>query len=277
MKTHTTAAYLINPEHPVTVQVIGCGGNGSQVLTQLARINEALKKLGHLGIHVTCFDNDIITEANMGRQLFSPSELGMNKAVALITRLNRFFGTSWKAMPILFNSKVEILERRANITISCVDSIATRIEIEKCLMEKLKKNHGDPYYGTYYWMDLGNTQNSGQFILGSIGGIEQPERIISKASTKKVKATLGVDIESLFVSTLPNVFEKFPAMKKQKEKESGPSCSLAEALDKQDLFINSTLSQLAMGLLWKLFREGKINYHGAFVNLETLKIAPIYI
>ncbi len=277
MNTHTTAAYLINPEHPVTIQVIGCGGNGSQVLTQLARINEALKKLGHLGIHVTCFDNDIITEANMGRQLFSPSELGMNKAVALITRLNRFFGTSWKAMPILFNSKLEVLERRANITISCVDSIAARIEIEKCLMEKLKKNHGDPYYDTYYWMDLGNTQNAGQFVLGSIGGIEQPERIISKASTKKVKATLGVDIEPLFVSTLPNVFEKFPAMKKQKEKESGPSCSLAEALDKQDLFINSTLSQLAMGLLWKLFREGKISYHGAFVNLETLKIAPIYI
>ena len=32
-----------------------------------------------------------------------------------------------------------------------------------------------------------------------------------------------------------------------KEEESGPSCSLAEALEKQDLFINSTLAQLGPG------------------------------
>lgn len=265
MRTHNTAAYLLNPEHPVTIQVIGCGGTGSQMLTQLARINEALKKLGHIGIHVTCFDNDIITEANLGRQLFSASELGMNKAVALITRMNRFFGTSWKAMPMQFSSKLAKEERRSNITISCVDSISARIEIEECL--KPTPRHGHPYETLYYWMDIGNTQNSGQFIIGTVGVIDQPSPCANNPEA----------IDSTAASDLPTIFEKFPAMKKQKEKASGPSCSLAEALDKQDLFINSTIAQYAAGLLWKLFREGKINYHGAFINLETLKVAPIYI
>ena len=33
---------------------------------------------------------------------------------------------------------------------------------------------------------------------------------------------------------------------KIKENESGPSCSLAEALEKQDLFINSTLAHIGV-------------------------------
>jgi hypothetical protein len=61
------------------------------------------------------------------------------------------------------------------------------------------------------------------------------------------------------------------------ETESGPSCSLAEALQKQDLFINSTLAQLGCGLLWKLFRESMIEYQGVFLNLDTFKTNHIKI
>lgn len=96
-KIHYTDRYLLNPHHPVTVFVIGAGGTGSQVATNLARISIALQALGHPGLHLTVFDPDTVTEANIGRQLFSESELGLNKAVALVTRINRFFGFSWEA------------------------------------------------------------------------------------------------------------------------------------------------------------------------------------
>ncbi len=43
-------------------------------------MNVALQVLGHPGLHVTVFDPDIITEANIGRQLFSETELGQCKA-----------------------------------------------------------------------------------------------------------------------------------------------------------------------------------------------------
>jgi len=261
-KWHYTAPYILNPQHPVTVQVIGAGGTGSQVLTQLARIDQALKKLDHPGIHVTCFDDDIITDANLGRQLFSAADLGLNKAVVYITRMNQYFGTSWKAEARKFNNKVFKKDRSANITISCVDSLKARKDIRILVSNKqgLVKRSVQPYEEIYYWMDLGNMQNFGQFVIGSCQEIKQPKRS-----------------KTLFPQrTIPNIFMKFPDMIHQRaKKEDGPSCSLAEALKKQDLFINSTLVQLAMATLWKMFREGRINYHGAFLNLQTLDIAKI--
>lgn len=62
-----------------------------------------------------------------------------------------------------------------------------------------------------------------------------------------------------------------------KETDSGPSCSLAEALERQDLFINSTLAQLGCGILWKMFRNGVIEHNGLYLNLDTMKVNPIII
>ena len=85
-KIHFTDRYLLNPRHPVTVFVIGAGGTGSQVITNLARMSMALQALGHPGLHVTVFDPDTVSQANIGRQLFSETELRLNKAVSLDCR-----------------------------------------------------------------------------------------------------------------------------------------------------------------------------------------------
>ena len=48
-------------------------------------------------------------------------------------------------------------------------------------------------------------------------------------------------------------------------------------MDRQDLFINSTLAQLGCNILWKMFRNGMIEHHGLYLNLETMKVNPINI
>ena len=68
-RVHYTDSYLMSPQHPVTVNLIGAGGTGSQVLTCLARLDTALRGLGHPGLFVTLYDPDTVTEANIGRQL----------------------------------------------------------------------------------------------------------------------------------------------------------------------------------------------------------------
>ena len=78
------------------------------------------------------------------------------------------------------------------------------------------------------------------------------------------------------VGKLPCVTERFD-LSEVNEKDSGPSCSLAEAIRQQDLFINSTLANIGSALLWKLFREGMIDHAGAFLNMNTLKMNPIHI
>lgn len=69
-KIHFTDNYLLNPTNPITVNLIGAGGTGSKVLTALLEINESLIALGHAGLSVRLWDDDIITTANLGRQRF---------------------------------------------------------------------------------------------------------------------------------------------------------------------------------------------------------------
>ena len=249
---HYVANYIINPAHPLTVALIGVGGTGSQVLTSLGRMNYALLQLGHPGLHVTAYDGDIVTQANCGRQLFAEQEVGLNKASALVTKMNMFFGTRWESCPRFYDNDCP----RANIVISCVDTAKARLQLSEWLFKK--RGYGDTTY-TYYWLDFGNNATTGQVVVGSAGNkIPQP------------KNNRGCS------DYLKSVTEMFN-LKKVNDRDAGPSCSLAEALSKQDLFVNSTLAQIGMAVMWKMFKFGVIDIQGAFLNLDTMKVNPIKI
>lgn len=251
---HFVHPYILDPAHPLTIALIGAGGTGSQVLTSLGRMNYALKELGHPGLHVKVYDADIVTPANCGRQLFSPIEVGRNKAEVLTTKLNMFFGTSWESIPEMYDEKTE----HTNIVISCVDTIASRLAINKNLECPNKREmNGYDMQVNYYWLDFGNTQSTGQVILGTKRDISQNKK---KTDVGKLRCVTD-----------------FFDLKKVNEKDSGPSCSLAEALTKQDLFINSTLAQIGMALMWKMFTKGVLETQGAFLNLDTMRVNPIKI
>lgn len=257
MKKHIIPNYLLNPSHQVTVNLIGCGGTGSQVLSCLARISYSLQQLGHPGFHVYVFDADIVTLSNIGRQLFPEDDLGLNKAVALTTRINRFFGTAWEAVPEYFSKTSAV---SSNITVSCVDTVKSRLDIMNVLKsnEKTFRKH-EPYLYPYYWLDFGNTADSGQVVLGTLSELEQPK-------SKKYQT----------VSRLPLITERFD-LKKVDEKKSGPSCSLAEALRKQNLFINSSLAQLGSDIIWRMFSEGMIDTAGLYLNMKLRNSNPIFL
>lgn len=72
---HFTDSALIQATNPITVNLIGAGGTGSQVLTALARINHALNEFNHAGLEVRLWDDDTVATANLGRQLFAGCEL----------------------------------------------------------------------------------------------------------------------------------------------------------------------------------------------------------
>lgn len=253
-KIHYVADYILNATHQISIDLVGCGGSGSMMLSALARINSALVALGKPALRVTAYDDDEVEQTNVGRQLFCTNDIGMNKAVCLITRFNRCYGLSWQAIPEKYK-----YNKNTNIIISCTDNIASRKMISKNfkLAETTNRNN-QLEYRNYYWIDLGNGQKNGQVVIGSTE-IRQP--VSSKYET---------------VSKLKDVDELLH-LSKRDEKESGPSCSLAEALSKQDLFINSTLAQLAGALLWKLLQEGYLDMQGVYLNLETMQTRPITI
>jgi len=216
-------------------------------------VSHSLNALGHAGFQVSLWDDNIVTEANMGRQLFAECEVGLSKAAVLITRTNRFFGTSWKSVEKTFTPDTA---QRAAIYISCVDTAAARFAIAEVLEQiKVRSSHSDM---PRYWMDFGNSKNTGQLILSTIEYIKQPLSNVFQT-----------------IDRLPFVTEEYGELIRISDTDETPSCSLAEALEKQDLFINGTLAQLGCSLLWQMLRQGFVIYRGTFLNLSDLRAAPM--
>ncbi len=110
-------------------------------------------------------------------------------------------------------------------------------------------------------MDFGNGKDTGQVVLSTIASVKQPK-------SEKFET---VDI-------LPFVTEEFGELLRQSENDNDtPSCSLAEALEKQDLFINSAMAQMGCSLLWQLFRQGMISERGFFLNLGDFRAMSLPI
>ncbi|MDQ0965404.1 PRTRC genetic system ThiF family protein [Flavobacterium sp. W4I14] len=252
-RVHIVPPYLLNPTNPISVNLIGAGGTGSQMLTALARINHSLNTLGHAGLHVRVFDDDLVQPANLARQLFTENEIGLNKGVALINRINRFFGTNWKAVSERFTKGKN---SAANITLCCVDTIGARIEIDEILHAKQKQTQRD---SNIYFLDFGNSKDSGQMVLSTVGEIKQ-------AQSERF-ATIGI---------LPSLVDDYREMLAEGgELDETPSCSLAEALNKQDLFINSVLANMGASFLWQMLRVGIIENRGFFLNLGSFRTQQI--
>ncbi|MCX2429865.1 PRTRC system ThiF family protein [Pedobacter sp. GR22-10] len=257
---HLTHNFLINPTNPVTVNLIGGGGTGSHMLTALAKMNYSLNHVGHPGLQVNLWDDDVVTQPNVGRQLFAEAEIGLPKSVALINKINRFFGFNWKAKTQRFEKNMQgCPEIQANLYISCVDTATARFEIAEilsCFRQRSAINRDAPLY----WLDTGNSQSTGQVILGTIPEIKQPP-------TKRYKP----------VSVLPFITDEFRNLLEATEDQNEPSCSTAEALQKQDLFINPHIAILGASLIWNIFSTGMTDNRGFFTNLKDFTSAPLKV
>lgn len=259
---HIVNKELLQPYNPVTINLLGAGGTGGQVLTALARINQALVALNHPGLFVRLFDDDTVSRANLARQLFTTAELGLPKAVALINRVNRFFGTNWKALTDKYDKQYGQSGENgyATVTIGCVDTVQARVDIAH-ILKTIHKGMNNYRSQPLYYMDFGNSRETGQVILSTIGKIKQPD-------SRQYRT----------VDTLPMVTDEFGELLSASENgDNTPSCSLAEALTKQDLFINSALANVGASLLWQLFREGMLFNRGFFLNLKDFRTQPLKV
>ena len=98
MQTHRIHPELL--ERQVRVLVVGCGGTGSAFVAGLPYLHQSLIARGHPeGMHVTVLDGDTISPTNCIRLPFSRSEIGLNKGIVLVNRLNLFWGLKWDAIP----------------------------------------------------------------------------------------------------------------------------------------------------------------------------------
>ena len=235
----------------VRVHLAGAGGNGAQMAHCLARLDIAMRALGHpQGLHVTAYDPDTVSEANVGRQVYSPSDIGQNKAILTVHRLNQFYGLDWDARPTRYGTEDGFARYgdRPDILISCVDSAAARRQFHEKLFSQQPSIR--------YWLDLGNTETTGQVVLG------QP------------KAGLRWSAEAEW-TRLPCVTELFPQLLDASvEEDMQPSCSVRMSLASQGLFVNDAVVRWAGQLLYEMFSTGRLRQHGVIVNLAAKRSGP---
>ena len=232
----------------IVVTVVGCGGTGAQVALGLPYLHQALLADGHpYGVRVFLVDGDTITETNCVRQPFAHSEIGLYKAVVLIHRLNLFWGLDWEAVPHFVRSGQDLPD--SDFLISCVDTRAARATLARIVSLKSRTFR--------YWLDAGNASDRGQFVLG------QPLRRDHKDREKR----------------LPCVHELFPSIvhARADPRDRLPACSAAEAIALQEPYLNSTLANHMLALLARLFRHGRIHYHGGFINLATGHVSSLAV
>ena len=240
---HRIPALLLQKK--VRVTVVGCGGTGSAIAAGLPHLHQAMLAWGHpYGLDVTLVDGDRISRTNCVRQPFSESEIGLYKATVLATRINLFWGLGWKGSPQFLD---EGWRGETDIIIGCVDSRKARRAI----------TNTRSYWNSDYWLDIGNNADTGQCVLG------QPE------NRKNRKAA----------SRLATVAELFPEIINQKldRKDKRPSCGAVEALERQEPFVNQVLANHSLAMLARLFRYGRLSYHGGFVNVATGRVSCLPI
>lgn len=227
----------------IRVTVVGCGGTGSTIAAGLPYLHQAMLVWGHPhGLDVVLVDGDRITRANCIRQPFSESEIGLYKATVLATRINLFWGLSWRGVPEFLD---ESWREDTDLLVGCVDSRKARNMMTRSAA----------YANCHYWLDIGNNANSGQFVLG------QPENRRNKRHDLR----------------LPTVMDLFPEITNPRldRKDRLPSCSAVEALERQEPFINQTLAYQALAMLGRLFRYGRLSYHGGFLNLANGRMTSL--
>jgi len=101
---------------------------------------------------------------------------------------------------------------------------------------------------------VGNNASSGQFVLG------QPWNWVNRQKKERLRT-----VSDLFPEIVDTARGEDPL----------PSCSAAEALERQEPFVNQTLAAGALAMLSRLFRYGRLSHHGAFFNAATGKMTAL--
>lgn len=255
--THLYVDRVGSHRRPVRIVLIGAGGSGSAVLFGLPYLHHALIAWGAAeGLDVVVMDADTVSPTNCVRQPFGAADIGQNKANVLVNRVNLFHQLDWEARDAFFtaddrHSIFRGYDATIDFVISCVDTRVAR----RAMHEAFSSTTG-PWRDVSYWLDLGNVATHGQFVLG------QPRNACNPASSTRLRT----------------VTELFPSIMDVSLGDGDlPSCSAAEALNRQEPYVNQVLVSNALSMLTRLLRYRQLDHHGAFCNTESGRTAPLPI
>src|SRR5574341_665531 len=233
---------IFDPDrHFQQVILVGCGGTGSEWARLLARTLYDMKRRRlHIPELIFC-DPDEVDDTNPGRQLFTPADVGHNKALVLARRFNMALGLGIQAIPEPFNP--HIAKSYTTLLCGAVDNFEAR--------RVLAAAH------SCVWIDAGNAHSTGQVVIGNEGNAQ-----IILDELKRLKGDK--------VHRLPNAALLFPELLEPEQSEPAPRQACAErvAIGEQHPLVNTVTAAVAGQYSYNLLHRKPLTTNLSFISLD---------
>lgn len=252
--SYAEALCFARPSPPVTIVLVGCGGTGSWLAPSIVRFVLTMNQLHENSARVFFFDPDRVEEKNIYRQNFCFAEIGRNKAETLASRMSRAWGQEIQAVPLVFDSKIGILDWHSKtvVLVGCVDNAAGR---------KTISTYVDNHPESSYWLDCGNEKSSGQILFG--GG------------EKRVKPLGGMIRYAPHPGKqCPDLLEPLPRLIEQPQ--GNLSCAELAMAGLQGLSVNQRIAAEAAAFLEQFLLRGTLKRMATYLNLEAGSCRSVY-
>jgi PRTRC genetic system ThiF family protein len=252
--------FLLPPDAPIQIVLVGAGGTGSHILQSLARLAVHVAAQGGPPLELVVIDGDVVAPKNVGRQLFCVADVGLNKAQVLAGRFNAVFGLRIQAVPrmadpaLLGAVRKDGLRGAYGILVGAVDTPEARRHLDAAL------GIGD----ARLWLDCGNEADSGQVVVGST---TQRDQLAGSFRLTGVCAALPAP--SLLY---PNLI----AVRKQPRRGD---CAAAIETNVQDLMTNQAVAAVAAQYCYDLVVRRRLTTFETVIALNglTMRSTPITV
>lgn len=178
----------------INIIIVGCGGTGSALFQDLARSEAATDE----DTRIILIDGDVVERKNIGRQYFSISQVGMNKAEALANTASKvlnlkniyYYDKYLENQDMLFEV-CEMFPSKMTIIVGCVDNHPARKIIEEFVRSYDMSNY---HSRIIYYIDCANELLDGEVItvfrernrlIGNFRSDYDPSVLVDKTDEKR--------------------------------------------------------------------------------------------
>lgn len=238
------------------IVLVGCGGTGGGIARSLARLMFHMRNMRQDTPDLTFIDHDTIDETNIGRQMFTPAEIGMNKAQVMARRFNVAMGLQIEARPRMLRPAdfvgelTQHRDDRKQIVIGAVDNAAAR---------KLIHDHADQLIA---WIDAGNHEFGGQVIIGNCTKPLRTNKVINYRPNNEGQ-----------YRHLPAPSLVMPAL--IEEDDETLTCAQLTAMNRQDIFVNDWMADVVANYVKKLLLREEIRTFMTFIDTKSMNMRSV--
>lgn len=241
--------FVLPPEAPMHLALVGCGGTGSHLAMSLARLAAHMRGQGRPPLTLTFVDGDLVERKNVGRQWFAPHEIGRPKAQVLADRLNAAFGLNIVALPMMATAgllaEIQPPYHGIGVLVGAVDTASGRQALHEALTRSTWR----------LWLDAGNERDWGTVLLGTTTDVRQLRGAFA----------LGGACTALPAPTL-----RYPHLLDDEPAQATTDCAGAMAEGTQSLMVNQVIAGIAAQYLHALVIERRITVCETALDLAAL-------